>query len=73
MCAQTLRVMEVVGRRPALLLHRQELTLATDVSEAGAPKLGREVGGARDNLSVVLPALDHALSKLAGDTSDCAS
>ena len=30
-------------------------------------------GGARDNLSVVLPALDHALSKLAGDTSDCAS
>ena len=29
--------------------------------------------GARDNLSVVLPALNHALSKLAGDTSDCAS
>ena len=29
--------------------------------------------GARDNLSVVLPALNHALSKLAGDTSDCAA
>ena len=28
--------------------------------------------GARDNLSVVLPALNHALSKLAGDPSDCA-
>ncbi len=32
----------------------------------GSPK------GAGQNLSVVLPALDHALSKLAGDTSDCA-
>ena len=29
--------------------------------------------GAEENLSVVLPALDHALSKLAGDTSDCAT
>ena len=28
-------------------------------------------GGVRDNLSVVLPALKHALEKLAGDTSDC--
>lgn len=28
--------------------------------------------GAKENLSVVLPALNHALSKLAGDTSDCA-
>ena len=28
-------------------------------------------GGARDNLSIILPALNHALSKLAGDTSDC--
>jgi len=30
-------------------------------------------GGVRDNLSVVLPALPHALSKLAGDPSDCAT
>jgi len=30
-------------------------------------------GGVRDNLSVVLPALEHALSKLGGDTSDCAT
>jgi molybdenum cofactor synthesis domain-containing protein len=29
-------------------------------------------GGAEENLSVVLPALNHALSKLAGDPSDCA-
>ncbi len=28
--------------------------------------------GAEENLSVVLPALDHALSKLGGDTTDCA-
>ncbi|SPD73879.1 Molybdopterin adenylyltransferase [uncultured Desulfobacterium sp.] len=32
----------------------------------GSPK------GARENLSVVLPALNHALSKLTGDMSDCA-
>jgi molybdenum cofactor synthesis domain-containing protein len=30
-------------------------------------------GGVTDNLSVVLPALEHALSKLAGDPTDCAS
>jgi molybdenum cofactor synthesis domain-containing protein len=29
--------------------------------------------GARENLSVVLPALDHALSKLGGDPTDCAT
>ncbi len=33
----------------------------------GSPK------GACENLSVVLPALDHSLAKLGGDTSDCAS
>jgi molybdenum cofactor synthesis domain-containing protein len=30
-------------------------------------------GGVKDNLAVVLPALEHALSKLGGDTSDCAN
>jgi molybdenum cofactor synthesis domain-containing protein len=30
-------------------------------------------GGVRDNLSVVLPALKHALEKLGGDTADCAT
>ncbi|MCU0595208.1 MAG: MogA/MoaB family molybdenum cofactor biosynthesis protein [Desulfobacterota bacterium] len=30
-------------------------------------------GGVRDNLSVVLPALRHALEKLGGDTADCAT
>jgi len=29
-------------------------------------------GGVKDNLSVVLPALKHALEKLAGDPTDCA-
>jgi molybdopterin adenylyltransferase len=29
-------------------------------------------GGVQDNLSAVLPALAHALSKLGGDMSDCA-
>jgi len=30
-------------------------------------------GGVRDNLTVVLPALEHAISKLGGDTTDCAT
>ena len=30
-------------------------------------------GGVKDNLSVLLPALPHALSKLGGDTTDCAN
>jgi molybdopterin adenylyltransferase len=30
-------------------------------------------GGVKDNLSVVLPALKHALAKLGGDTTDCAA
>jgi molybdopterin adenylyltransferase len=30
-------------------------------------------GGVKDNLSVVLPALKHGLSKLGGDTTDCAT
>jgi molybdopterin adenylyltransferase len=30
-------------------------------------------GGVRDNLAAVLPALKHALSKLGGDASDCAT
>ena len=33
----------------------------------GSPK------GVKENLAVVLPALKHALSKLSGDTSDCAT
>ena len=33
----------------------------------GSPK------GAEENLRVLLPALDHALSKLAGDPSDCSA
>ncbi len=29
--------------------------------------------GVRENLAVILPALKHAISKLGGDTSDCAA
>jgi molybdopterin adenylyltransferase len=36
------------------------------INVPGSPK------GAGENLSVVLPALNHALSKLTGDMSDCA-
>ncbi len=47
----------IVGVRKATLI----------INLPGSPR------GAGENLSVVLPALDHALSKLAGDTSDCAT
>ena len=30
-------------------------------------------GGVRDNLEVVLPAIAHGISKLGGDTTDCAT
>ncbi|MEA3359188.1 MAG: MogA/MoaB family molybdenum cofactor biosynthesis protein [Thermodesulfobacteriota bacterium] len=36
------------------------------VNLPGSPK------GASENLSVVLPAIDHALAKIGGDQSDCA-
>lgn len=47
----------IVGVRKASLI----------INLPGSPR------GAEENFSVVLPALDHALSKLAGDTSDCAT
>jgi len=37
------------------------------INVPGSPK------AAEENLRVVLPALDHALAKIAGDTSDCAT
>jgi len=37
------------------------------INVPGSPK------AAEENLRVVLPALDHALAKIAGDPSDCAS
>jgi molybdopterin adenylyltransferase len=37
------------------------------INVPGSPK------AAEENLRVVLPALDHALAKIAGDTSECAT
>jgi molybdopterin adenylyltransferase len=37
------------------------------INVPGSPK------AAEENLRVVLPALDHALAKIAGDSSDCAT
>jgi molybdopterin adenylyltransferase len=36
------------------------------INVPGSPK------AAEENLRVVLPALDHALAKIGGDTSECA-
>jgi molybdopterin adenylyltransferase len=47
----------VVGVRKACLI----------INLPGSPR------AARENLEAVLPALDHALSKLAGDPSECAT
>lgn len=46
----------MVGARKACLI----------INVPGSP------AGAKENLSIVLPALNHALSKLSGDTTDCA-
>jgi len=51
------------------------------ISRAVAGTLGQSLlinlpgspGGVRENLEVVLPALEHALKKLQGDQTDCAS
>jgi molybdopterin biosynthesis enzyme MoaB len=37
------------------------------VNLPGSPK------GVKENLAVILPALKHAISKLSGDTADCAT
>ena len=37
------------------------------INVPGSPK------AAEENLGVILPALDHALAKIAGDTSECAT
>jgi molybdenum cofactor synthesis domain-containing protein len=77
---QTVIDYEVPGMAEAMRAASLERTPHAMISRAVAGVRGRcliinlpgSPGGVRDNLSVVLPALPHALSKLAGDPSDCA-
>src|SRR5512136_31408 len=72
---------EVPGMAEAMRAESLKKTLHAMISRAmvGVRKrcliinLPGSPGGVKDNLSVVLPALKHALEKLAGDTSDCAA
>jgi len=71
---------EVPGMSEAMRAESLKKTPHAMLSRAVAGVRGRcliinlpgSPGGVRDNLSVVMPALRHALSKLGGDTSDCA-
>jgi molybdenum cofactor synthesis domain-containing protein len=71
---------EVPGMAEAMRAHSLKKTPHAMISRAMAGvrkgsliiNLPGSPGGAGDNLSAVLPALPHALSKLGGDPSDCA-
>jgi len=71
---------EVPGMAEAMRLSSLEKTPHAMISRAIAGvrstcliiNLPGSTKGARENLEAVLPALDHALSKLMGDMSDCA-
>ena len=77
---------EVIGREipgMAEAMRHQSLTLTPHamISRAMAGIRGRTLiinlpgspKGARENLSVILPALVHAIEKIKGDDKDCAS
>jgi len=72
---------EVPGMAEAMRAESLKKTPHAMISRAMAGVRGRcliinlpgSPAGVRDNLCVVLPALKHALEKLAGDTSDCAA
>lgn len=78
----TLRVLEreVPGMAEAMRMRSLQVTPHAMLSRAVAGLRGRTLivnlpgspKGVRENLEVVLPALEHALSKISGDPSDCA-
>ena len=78
----TLRVLEreIPGMAEAMRRRSLEITPHAMLSRAVAGLRGRTLiinlpgspKGVRENLEVVLPALEHALLKISGDPSDCA-
>jgi len=72
---------EIPGMAEAMRHHSLTLTPHAMISRAMAGIRGRTLiinlpgspKGARENLSVILPALVHAIEKIKGDDKDCAS
>jgi molybdopterin adenylyltransferase len=72
---------EVPGMAEAMRAESLKKTPHAMISRAMAGVRGRSLivnlpgspKGVKENLAVVLPALKHALSKLSGDTRDCAT
>lgn len=72
---------EIPGMAEAMRRHSSAVTPHAMISRAMAGIRGRTLiinlpgspRGARENLSVLLPALAHAVEKIQGDQRDCAS
>ena len=72
---------EIPGMAEAMRRKSAEVTPHAMISRALAGIRGRTLivnlpgspKGARENLSVLLPALSHAIEKIKGDTKDCGS
>ncbi|MHB9098236.1 MAG: MogA/MoaB family molybdenum cofactor biosynthesis protein [Syntrophales bacterium] len=72
---------EIPGMAEAMRRHSSAVTPHAMISRALAGIRGRTLiinlpgspRGARENLSVLIPALSHAVKKIQGDENDCAS